>query len=153
MSIAALITWVLTAAGGFYLLGTWIAKGGNRVPRTSHFPPALIFGHFALAAIGLVIWIIYVIAGGTTLAWIAFVLLLPVAVLGFTMLARWIPTYRARANVTAGGGGPSAADGTTPAAGAPAERHFPVAVVGGHGVLAVATVVLVLLSALGVGTG
>ena len=33
----------------------------------------------------------------------------------------------------------------------PAEQHFPVAVVGAHGVLAVATVVLVLLAALGVG--
>ena len=33
---------------------------------------------------------------------------------------------------------------------APAERHFPVAVVAGHGVLAVATVVVVLLAAIGV---
>ena len=38
-----------------------------------------------------------------------------------------------------------------PAADAPAERHFPVAVVGGHGLFAFATLVLVLLTALEVG--
>ncbi|GAA1162060.1 hypothetical protein GCM10009630_70440 [Kribbella jejuensis] len=136
MDIAALITWVITALGGFYLLYTWISRGGPRKPSTSRFPPGLIFGHFALAAIGLVLWIIYVITDSETLAWIAFVLLVPVALLGFTMLARWLPTYRNRA---------------TAAADPPAERHFPIAVVGGHGLFAVVTVVLVLLTALGVG--
>ena len=96
--------------------------------------PTLIFGHFALAAAGLVVWIIYLIADQSLLAWIAFALLVPVALLGFTMLARWLPTFRARA--TAG-------------ADAPAERHFPVVVVGAHGAVAVVTVVLVLLAALG----
>lgn len=150
MSIAALIVWILTAAGGSVLLATWIAKGGVRSPRTSHFPPAVVFGHFALAAIGLVVWIVYVIAGQAVLAWIAFGLLAVVALLGFTMFARWIPTYRARAQARAdsSGGGP----GTTSSSDrAPAEQHFRVVVVGGHGVLAVATVVLVLLTALGIG--
>jgi hypothetical protein len=132
MSIAALISWLITAVGGFVLLATWVARGG---PKTSRFSPVLIFGHFALAAIGLVVWIIYLVADTATLAWIAFVLLVPVALLGFTMLFRWLPTYRTRATVAAGT--------------APAERHFPVAVVGAHGVLAVATVVLVLLAAVG----
>ena len=146
MTIAALIAWLVTAVGGFVLLGTWIAKGGTRSPRTSHFPPAVIFGHFALAAAGLVVWIVYAVAGGAALAWIAFVLLVPVAALGFTMLARWIPAYRARnaATVGAGVGGTATAD-------VPAEQHFPVVVVGAHGLLAVTTVVLVLLAALGVG--
>lgn len=130
MSIAALIAWVITAAGGFVLLGTWLARGGSR---SSRFSPTLIFGHFALAAAGLVVWIIYLFADQTMLAWIAFVLLVPVALLGFTMLVKWLPTYRARA--TAG-------------LDAPAERHFPVVVVGAHGVVAVVTVVLVLLTAL-----
>ena len=145
MTIAALIAWLVTAVGGFVLLGTWIAKGGTRSPRTSHFPPAVIFGHFALAAAGLVVWIVYAVAGGAALAWIAFVLLVPVAALGFAMLARWIPGYRARnaATVGAGVGGTATAD--VP------EQHFPVVVVGAHGLLAVTTVVLVLLAALGVG--
>jgi hypothetical protein len=136
MGIAALITWLVTAAGGFALLATWIAKGGTRQPRTSHLPPPVVFGHFLLAVVGLVVWIVYLIVDNDALAWVAFVLLVPVALLGFTMLARWIPVYRA-----------GAAAGEQRAA----EAHFPIAVVGGHGVFAVVTVVLVLLTALGVG--
>ena len=144
MEIAALITWLVTAVGGIVMLGIWISRGGNRPPRSSKFPPGLIFGHFALAAIGLVLWIIYVAADNEALAWTAFVVLLPVALLGFGMLARWLPTYRSSAVV-------AAADTAGSAPGVPAERHFPVAVVAGHGLFAVTTVVLVLLTALGVG--
>ncbi|MEV4264688.1 hypothetical protein [Kribbella sp. NPDC049584] len=136
MGIAALITWLITALGGFYLLFAWISKGGPKKPSTSRFRPALIFSHFALAAIGLVLWIVYVIVDNDTLAWIAFVLLVPVALLGLAMFRRWLPTYRTR---------------TAAAADAPAEGHFPVAIVGGHGLFAVVTVVLVLLTALEVG--
>ncbi|MDQ0381419.1 hypothetical protein [Amycolatopsis thermophila] len=139
MDIAALIAWVVTAVGGFVMLGTWIAKGGTREPGRSRFSPGLIFGHFALAAAGLILWIIYLFAGGATLAWIAFIVLVPVALLGFTMLARWIPGYRTRAATASTGE-------------AAPEQHFPVVVVGAHGLVAVATVVLVLLAALGVGT-
>jgi hypothetical protein len=131
MDIAALVLWVLTALGGFYLLATWISKGGHRDVEGSRFPPPVIFGHFLLAATGLVLWIIYVASDEASLAWISFVILLVVALLGVTMLARWIPTYRAG---DSGSG--------------PAERHFPVAIVGGHGVLAATTLVLVLLAAL-----
>ena len=103
MDIAALVAWLVTAVGGFVMLGTWIAKGGTREPGRSRFSPPLIFGHFALAAAGLVLWIVYLVAGGSALAWIAFVLLVPVALLGFTMLARWIPGYRARTTAAPGG--------------------------------------------------
>jgi hypothetical protein len=98
MSIAALITWLITALGGFYLLGTWLARGGVRQQqtKTTRFPAPVIFGHFLLAAAGLVVWIIYVVADTKALAWAAFIILLPVALVGFTMLARWIPVYRAR---------------------------------------------------------
>jgi hypothetical protein len=149
LSIAALVAWILTAAGGFVLLGKWISHGGVRSPGTSRFPPALIFSHFGAAAAGLVLWIIYLINDQDILAWVAFALLVVVALLGFTMLARWIPGYRAHATVTAGSA--DAARSAPPTADRPAEQHFPVAVVGAHGVLAVATVVLVLLAALGVG--
>lgn len=152
MGIAALVTWLITAVGGFYLLYTWISNGGPKKPSASHFPPALIFGHFALAAIGLVVWIIYVIVDNDTLAWIAFILLVPVALLGLTMQLRWLPTYRAGRATAAQASTTSAAPAGVSAAGeVPAESHFPVAVVGGHGLLAVVTVVLVLLTALEVG--
>ncbi len=150
MDIAALIAWVITALGGFYLLGTWIQRGGVRQQRsgTSRLPAPVLFGHFALAAVGLVVWIVYVVADKSALAWTAFGLLLPVALLGFVMLARWIPVYRAQAAA-----GPAAATATPQEAeeSAPAERHFPMSVVLAHGLFAVVTLVLVLFSALGIG--
>ncbi|MEU1461494.1 hypothetical protein ABZ467_12525 [Streptomyces sp. NPDC005727] len=147
MDIAALITWVVTALGGFYMLGTWIQRGGLRQQRTgtSRLPAPVVLGHFALAAIGLVVWIIYLVADRTALAWTSFGLLLPVALLGFVMLARWLPVHRA------GAGAQPAAAGRAAEATVPAERHFPVPVVLAHGLFAVATLVLVLLTALGVG--
>jgi manganese efflux pump family protein len=147
MGITALVTWLLTAAGGFYLLATWIAKGGLRAPRNSHLPPAVVFAHFALAAVGLVVWIVYLVTSTAALAWTGFVLLAPVALLGFVLLARWLPTYRARASVPSGGGPGTAASSN----GVPAERHFPVGAVVGHGLFAVVTVVLALLTVLRMG--
>ncbi|MQA93867.1 MAG: hypothetical protein GEV11_04210 [Streptosporangiales bacterium] len=135
MDIAALIFWVLTALGGFLMLGIWVSRGGARGGE-SRLPVPVIFGHFGLAAIGLVVWIVYVFAGGATTAWIAFALLVPVAVLGFVMLLRWLPVRRAQ--------------GETGSA-TPAEAHFPLPVVAGHGLFAVVTVVLVLLGAIGAG--
>jgi hypothetical protein len=105
----------------------------------------VIFGHFGLAAAGLVIWIIYLVTDSEGLAWVAFVLLLPVAALGLVMLTRWLPTYRSRSAVTAGRGSAGAG------ADDPPEAHFPIGVVGGHGLFAVVTLILVFLTAVGVG--
>jgi ABC-type uncharacterized transport system permease subunit len=129
MAIAVLITWLVTAVGGFVMLAMWIGRGGHRPDSGSRLAPGLVFGHFALAAIGLVLWIIYVIADSDALAWVAFILLLPVAALGFTMLARWIPARKS---------------GT-------AESRFPIPVVAAHGLFAATTLVLALLAALEVG--
>ena len=142
MKWAALITWVLTAGGGFVLLTIWLARGGMRGQQEggSRIRPPLIMSHFLLAAAGLVIWIIYVVDDKTTLAWIAFAVLLVVALLGFTMFAIWLRRRQARGAV---------AEAVTP--NTPAEQHFPVAIVGLHGLLAATTLVLVLLTAIGVG--
>jgi hypothetical protein len=157
VDIAALILWIVTAGGGFYLLGTWIAKGGHR--GQSNFPPPLILGHFVLAAAGLVVWIAYVATDSGAAGWIAFVLLALVALLGFTMFARWIPTYRSgRTPAPAASNGSASGRGTSNVATAPAatavaraERHFPLAIVVGHGLLAATTLVVVLLAVLEVG--
>jgi hypothetical protein len=138
MEWIALVLWVVTALGGFYLLATWLKHGGmqqgSRPGR--RIKPPLILGHFALAAAGLVVWIVYVATDSDALAWIAFVALLVVALLGFTMLAAWLAQR----------GGPTATE-TADAA----ERHFPQAVVGLHGLLAASTLVFVFLTAIGVG--
>ncbi|MEU5994497.1 hypothetical protein ABZ806_36455 [Spirillospora sp. NPDC047418] len=141
MTIAALVTWLITAVGGFYMLGTWIARGGVR-GGTSRLPVPVIFGHFLLAAVGLVVWIIYALADTAALAWTAFGLLLPVALLGFVMFFRWLAVTRTPSVRTAAG-----APGSAQAAEAP-ERSFPLPIVLGHGLFAVVTLILVVLSAL-----
>src|SRR4051812_33441277 len=140
MDWAALIVWILTAGGGFVMLAIWFTRGGPRQREQGRIKSPLIFSHFALAATGLVLWIIYVATDSDALAWIAFVLLLVVASLGFTMFAIWLRRRKARG---------AAAETVTPDT--PPEQHFPVAVVGLHGVLAATTLVLVLLTAIGVG--
>jgi hypothetical protein len=140
MEWAALISWIVTAGGGFVLLGLWLRHGGmrQREPGRQIRPP-LILSHFALAATGLVLWIVYVFSDSDALAWIAFAILVLVAVLGWTMFAIWWQRRQARA---------AAAPASTP--GLPAEQRFPVAIVTLHGLLAVTTVVLVFLAAIGV---
>ncbi|WP_326547876.1 hypothetical protein QGN32_06920 [Mycolicibacterium sp. ND9-15] len=133
MAIASLILWVLTAGGGAFLLAKWVSGGGHRGTTTSQLPPGVVFGHFALAAAGLVLWVIYVITDNHPIGWIGVALLAPAAILGFIMLARWLPTRRDNAAA------PSSAQ-------LPPERSFPVPVVVAHGVLAVATIVLALLA-------
>jgi hypothetical protein len=114
-----------------------VTQTGLPTTAPTRLPQPLVFGHFGLAVAGLVVWIIYLATDSTGVAWAAFVVLLSVALLGFTMFARWLA-----------GGGPqhrSHPDGTPP------ENHLPVPVVAGHGLLAAATLILVLLAALGIG--
>jgi hypothetical protein len=132
MNWAALITWVLTAGGGFVLLAIWLKNGGMSQQDGGRIRSARILSHFALAAIGLVLWIAYVASDSSTVAWIAFALLLVVALVGFSMLAIWL-AQRKRRDVVA------------------AEQRFPVAIVGVHGLLAATTLVLVFLAAAGIG--
>jgi hypothetical protein len=141
MEWAALIAWVLTAGGGFVLLAIWVARGGMRQGREpgTRIRPVLILSHFLLAATGLLIWIIYIATDNDALAWIALVLVGIVAILGWTMFAIWYQR-RQRGRM---------AEAVDP--GTPAEQHFPVPIVAVHGLGAVTTVVLVFLTAIGVG--
>src|SRR3954452_12084532 len=146
MEWVALITWVLTAGGGFVMLGLWLKHGGMR---QSDMPgdrirSARIFSHFALAATGLVIWIIYVASDSDALSWVAFALLAVVATLGFAMLAVWL---RQRSHEPA----VAAAGGADPRDAPPPQQRFPTAIVGLHGLLSATTLVLVFLVAVGVG--
>jgi hypothetical protein len=148
MEWAALIAWVLTAGGGFILLTQWLARGGMRQQREpgTRIRPPLILSHFLLAASGLVVWIIYIASDTDALAWIAFAILAVVALLGWTMFAIWWQRRTRGAPLpgtdTAGG---------TQAGTEPAEQRFPVSIVTIHGIAAVTTVVLVFLTAIGVG--
>ncbi|HZC26047.1 MAG TPA: hypothetical protein VE287_03425 [Actinopolymorphaceae bacterium] len=132
MAIAALLTWLVTAVLGFTMLGLWVrggGVGGGAATATTRFAPGLIFGHFVLAAIGLLVWIWYVVTDVEALTWVAFVLLVVIAVLGDVMFVRW---FRDKTGTSV-------------------ESKLPKPVVYIHGLFAVTTVVLVLLVALGVG--
>ena len=130
MDWAALITWVITAGGGFVLLAVWLQRGGMK--QSTGIRTARIMSHFLLAATGLVLWIVYIAVDKSALSWIAFALLLVVALIGFSMFAIWLKQRQRREEA--------------------AEQHFPIAVVGLHGLLAATTLVLVFLAAAGVGS-
>jgi hypothetical protein len=68
MKWAALVTWVITAGGGFVLLAIWLKRGGMQqgaaggsrtaapdVPTEQHFPVAVVGLHGLLAATTLVL--------------------------------------------------------------------------------------------------
>ena len=143
MRFAALATWVLAALMGGYLFATWIANGGLRPhsgDRPSRFAPQLIFGHGGLAATGLAVWVGYLFVGMTALAWVALGILAVVATLGATMFGLWL---------RAGHGLPRGRHVAGPRH--VAEDHLPPPAVLVHGLFAVSTVGLVLVTALQVG--
>jgi hypothetical protein len=146
MEWAALIAWLITAGGGFGLLAIWLRNDGPAAasrPGTRIRPP-LIFSHMGLAATGLVLWIIYVASDTEALAWAAVIVLAPVAILGFSMLAIWVQRRQAVPVAAGAGANPGIED-------TPAEQHFPLPVVVLHGLLAVTTLTLAILAAAGVG--
>jgi hypothetical protein len=152
MSIAALITWLITAGLGFFMLVRWATRGGLRKVEGAgtHLPPARVFTHFGLAAAGLIVWIIYLITGSVLLAWIAVADLVVVASIGLLMARQWAKDGRAAMAAATAGAAPGAV--RSEAAGVDlAEQHIPRPPVVIHGLFAVSTLVLALLTALGVG--
>src|SRR3954454_12365088 len=95
MSIVALVTWVVTAGFGLFMLSTWVRAGGVRAgaatsgttgsavptahPAGTRVAPRFVFGRFPLAATGLVLWIIYIASYSDALSWVSFSLLVVVA--------------------------------------------------------------------------
>lgn len=146
MGFAALIAWFCAVLAGLYMLTVWLIENdvtGRDAP-PSHLPVPVIFTHLALAITGFGVWVAYLVLDRDFLAWTAFGLLTAIILLGLTMFARWIPVYQGPAQ-------PSTPQPPAAMLAVPAEGNFPVAVVAIHGLLAGATVVLVLLTALGVG--
>jgi hypothetical protein len=143
MANVALVTWLVTAGVGFFMLVRWLSRGGLRRSGTptTHFPPARVFTHLALAVAGLAVWIGYLMTGMGLLVWIAFADLVLIALLGGLLVRQWAKDGRVA--MAAGPGAAALPD--------LAEQHIPRGPVVLHGVFAVSTVVLVLLTALGLG--
>ncbi|QXJ20541.1 hypothetical protein AGRA3207_001270 [Actinomadura graeca] len=131
MEFAALAAWVLAAAAGGYLLVVWTARGG-RATKVTRFPVLVVVVHPLTAVLGLAVWIAYLSTGWAGYAWGAFAALLVVAFQGFMLFTRWL----------VGRGGRHARG---------AEQAFPATAVAVHGLVAVATVVLVFLTAIQIG--
>lgn len=135
MNLVTLIVWLVTAVGGFTLLGIWLSHGGmSAVVR--RFPKPLPFLHGLAAVISLVLFIVYWVADVDALKIVTLIGLLITAVLGIAMFVMWLGGVREQVAPSVG------AD----VAHAPEDR-FPVPIVALHGVLAVATLVLYIVAA------
>lgn len=160
LALAALIAWLLTASLGGYMLRTWVARGGLRVQRATGagVPPAVVFGHAAVALTGLVVWAIYTRTGWQVLAWLGLALIAAAIVLGICTVTLWTP-YPIAVPAAA------AEDGTVtdemiasllanpfPVRRRPRLRLAPLVPVG-HGFAALATFMLAMLAAVGAGLG
>jgi len=146
MGVAALISWLVTAFVGLYLVAVWLIENDvtRRGATASRLPGPVILGHVLLALTGLGVWVFHLLARSTPAGWAALVILVGIGALGLTMFTRWIPVHIAYVAAEAKAGRSAEFD-------FPAERAFPLPVVLGHGLLASTTVILVLLTMLGVG--
>jgi hypothetical protein len=161
MRFVALIVWFITALWGLYMLAVWLIENDatRKGTAASRLPLPVILAHVSFAVTGLGVWVAYLLLDRPALAWTAVGILVAIALLGLSMFARWIPVYRMadeEVGVPVGamsGGAPGT--GPVPGIGSlrelPAEGSFPLLIVLAHGVFAVYTVVLVVLTALGVG--
>jgi hypothetical protein len=93
MRFATLISWLITAGLGAFMLDTWLVRGGLRRARESRggLPPQIIFGHAAAALVGLVLWVTYLVAGARPLAWAAVGALMVAVSLGLSTVTLWTP--------------------------------------------------------------
>jgi hypothetical protein len=132
VAIAALVAWILATAAGGYLLVEWLSPEGLRrqATKVTRYPAALVLGHSLIATVGLVAWALFLVTARPMYAWGAFATLLVVVPMGFVLLTRWLVSRD---------GGRHARD---------RDHRFPAAAVVAHGAVAVATFVLVFLTAM-----
>jgi len=157
MGVACLIMLILTAGFGLFLAIIWLIEYDNdfQAASATRLPPLVLTGHALAAVSGLTLWTAYLIWDSHRLAWFSAIALVVAATLGLFMAIRWIGVYRAkRASDRLAGttlAAPIAAGSNSPRSAfvGPPERNFPLPAVIIHGVFAVTTLTLVLLTALG----
>jgi cobalamin synthase len=101
----------------------------------------VILGHVGAGALGLVLWVSFMLSGWVPLAWTALAVLAPVAGLGMGVLLLGLPAP-ARPRTETGAVGARATGRRT---------RIPVLAVAAHGVLAVTALLLVLMATIGAG--
>jgi hypothetical protein len=138
----ALLAWLATAASGGFVLARWLLAGGSPLRRTpTAAPPAVILGHVGAGALGLVLWVSFMLSGWVPLAWTALAVLAPVAGLGMGVLLLGLP------------GPPPPRTGTRAVGARAAGRRarIPVLAIAAHGMFALTTLLLVLMATIGAG--
>jgi hypothetical protein len=133
-----------TALAGLLLLVIWLMENDRdyRSVAATRLPAPVISGHALLGLGGLLVWGFYIVTDEDSLAWISLADLSVVLVLGLVMAARWVQVYRTYA--APGSLAPGA--GTAGMVAVPPERHFPRPVIVIHGLLALATFALVVIT-------
>lgn len=161
MSLLALLTWIVTASLGLYLLAIWLIEYDKdfQADAATRLPPPVLAAHVALGGGGLIAWAYYLFSDTDGLAWVSAGSVCAGASLGMFMAARWLAVYRAkrkhlqleRLTHIWRRSGVAVLDREAPVREGPPERNFPLPVVIAHGTFATATVALVVLTAFGVG--
>lgn len=136
MGTAALVTWLATVLAGLVLLVIWLMEYDRdfQTGAATRLPVPVISTHALLGVGGLMVWGFYLVTDDDPLAWSVVAGLGVVVVLGLVMAARWVGVYRAYA---------APGSTTTRLVAVPPERHFPRPVIVIHGLLALATITLV----------
>jgi hypothetical protein len=140
--VGALLAWLATAASGGFVLARWLLAGGSPLRRTpTAAPPAVILGHVGAGALGLALWVSFMLSGWVPLAWTALAVLAPVAGLGMGVLLLGLP------------GPPRPRTGTRAVGARAAGRRtrVPVLAIAAHGMFALTTLLLVLMATIGAG--
>jgi hypothetical protein len=96
LAVATLLTWLITEALGAFMVRSWIASGGARAARQRPASPdvmslPVLMAHAGLNAAGLLCWIVFLTSGAKPAGWLALVLMAPAIGLGISTVAIWTP--------------------------------------------------------------
>jgi manganese efflux pump family protein len=96
LGLATLLSWILTASIGVYMLRSLARHGALRRQRSTRggLSPRVLYAHFSLALSGLVVWAAFLATGWGPLTWVAVALLTPAIGLGICTVTLWTPYPR-----------------------------------------------------------
>ena len=89
-----LIVYVLTALAAVVIVLTRLRLGrGDRGARRLHMGGGLLQVHTIAGVLALVVWLVFLVAGGDTIGIVALALWWIVVVAGLLILVRWLPSH------------------------------------------------------------
>jgi hypothetical protein len=96
LDVATLLSWLATELLGAFMVRSWISRGGIRAARQRPASPdamslPVLAGHAGLNAAGLLCWIVFLAAAAKPAAWLAIVLMAPAIGLGISTVTIWTP--------------------------------------------------------------